>query len=470
MLRPVPLSSSSYRPILALALPVLAEESLNLLVGYTDWVLAGRLLPGDDPKAAMGLVSYLLWLLPSLFAALSIGALAVVARLVGAGQRREAAHVARQTLLVGMVAAAGATWLAISGGRWFVAAMQLTAGPAQLATRYLQLVSLAIPLIMLEQVGSACLRGAGDTVSGLVARGCVNLVNAAVSLTLVVGLGPVPSLGWDGLAIGTVCGHVVGGAILWYRLTWGRGGLSLLLDPPQGGSRWRLDVGVVLRVLRVGLPGGLDVWSVLVGHLTYAAIINRLGPLAQAAHGLGLQIEAMSYLPGSAFGVAAATLAGQSLGAADPRRAVRSVLISALCAALIMSAAGLVMFFLGEWLATLFVGQRNELAILTGRLLKIVAFSCPSLALLIVFLGALRGSGDTAWPLVITLVGLFGVRLPLACLLAWDQIPLPGWETSLTAAGLGVAGAWIAMVTDVILRSVLAAGRFFHGGWRKVVV
>jgi len=135
-----------------------------------------------------------------------------------------------------------------------------------------------------------------------------------------------------------------------------------------------------------------------------------------------------------------------------------------------MSAAGLVMFFLGEWLATLFVGQRNELAILTGRLLKIVAFSCPSLALLIVFLGALRGSGDTAWPLVITLVGLFGVRLPLACLLAWDQIPLPGWETSLTAAGLGVAGAWIAMVTDVILRSVLAAGRFFHGGWRKVVV
>lgn len=466
----MPHASDSYRPILALALPVLAEESLNLLVGYTDWVLAGRLLPGDDPKAAMGLVSYLLWLLPSLFAALSIGCLAVVARLVGAGQRQEAAHVARQTLLVGLLAAAGATLLAARCGRWFVAVMQLSAGPAELATRYLHLVSLAIPLIMLEQVGSACLRGAGDTVSGLVARGCVNLVNAAVSITLVAGPGPIPSLGWDGLAIGTVCGHAAGGAILWYRLNWGRGGLSLRMHPPPGASRWRPDLSTMLRVLRVGLPGGLDVWSVLVGHLTYAAIINRLGPLAQAAHGLGLQIEAMSYLPGSAFGVAAATLAGQSLGEADPRRAVRSVLASALCAVLIMSGAGLVMFFAGEWLATLFVGQRTPLAILTGRLLKIVAFSCPSLALLIVFLGALRGSGDTAWPLVITLVGLFGVRLPLACLLAWDHVPLPFLGTWLPAAGLGVVGAWLAMVTDVTLRSVLAAGRFFQGGWKKVSV
>jgi putative MATE family efflux protein len=463
-------SPSSYRPILALALPVLAEEALNLLVGYTDWLLAGRLLPGDDPKAAMGLIAYLLWLLPSLFAAISIGSLAVVARLVGAGQRAEAAHVARQALLLGVVAAAAATLLMFVGGAVFVAAMQLTDGPARLATRYVQIISLAIPLIMLEQVGSACLRGAGDTVSGLAARGCVNLVNVLVSVTLVAGLGPFPKLGWEGLAIGTLCGHVVGGTILLWRLTYGQGGLSLRHRDPERQRLLTIDPATMRRILRVGLPGGVDVWSVLAGHLTYAAIINRLGPLAQAAHGLGLQIEAMSYLPGSAFGVAAATLAGQSLGAADPRRAVRSVLASAFCAVLIMSGAGLVLFFAGEELATLFVGERNELAILTGRLLKIVAFSCPSLAILIVFLGALRGSGDTAWPLAMTLVGLFGVRLPLACLLAWDHVPLFFLEANLPAAGLGVAGAWMAMVTDVILRSVLAAGRFFQGGWRKVVV
>src|SRR4051795_3368936 len=92
--------------MLALALPVLAEESLNLLVAYTEWFLAGHFLPGEEPKAAMGLVAYILWMLPSLFSVVGIGALAVVARLVGAGKREEAAHLARQALLVGCIAAA----------------------------------------------------------------------------------------------------------------------------------------------------------------------------------------------------------------------------------------------------------------------------------------------------------------------------------------------------------------------------
>src|SRR5256885_15849059 len=80
-------SAGVFRPMLALALPVLAEESLNLLVGYTDWFLAGHFLPGESPKAAMGLVAYVLWMLPSLFSVVGIGALAVIARLIGAGER-----------------------------------------------------------------------------------------------------------------------------------------------------------------------------------------------------------------------------------------------------------------------------------------------------------------------------------------------------------------------------------------------
>src|SRR5436190_22285611 len=97
---------STFRAMLALALPVLAEESLNLLVGYTDFFLAGRFLPGREPLAAMGLMAYFLWMLPSLFTIVSIGTLAVVARLIGAGERREAAHVARQALLLGLGVAA----------------------------------------------------------------------------------------------------------------------------------------------------------------------------------------------------------------------------------------------------------------------------------------------------------------------------------------------------------------------------
>jgi putative MATE family efflux protein len=460
------LPTNTWRAMLVLALPVLAEESLNLLVGYTDFFLAGRYLAGKDSLAAMGLVAYILWILPSLFSFVSIGGLALVARLVGAGDRAQAAHATRQALLAGTFFAAAGIVLALTAGSWFVRAMNLEGEAAALATRYLWILTPAIPLIMLEQVGTACLRASGDTVSGLVARVVVNIANLAISTALVLGLGPFPQLGWDGLAIGTTCGHVLGGAIILGRLIQGGGGVSIA----AGAASFRPDMALIRRMLRVGLPGGMDIVAVLVCHLFYVAIINSLGTLAQAAHGLGVQIEAMSYLPGSAFQVAAATLAGQALGAADPRRARRAVLYCVGSATSIMCVAGLVMYFAGEQLAALFTGGPTETSVLVGQLLKIVAWSCPPLAILIVMSGALRGSGDTTWPLAITLVGLAGIRIPGACLLAWDEVRLPWLDVAIPGLGLGVAGAWWAMVVDVTLRSILTASRFLHGGWLRTRV
>lgn len=466
--------ASTLRAMLQLALPVLAEESLNLLVAYTEWFLAGHFLPGEEPKAAMGLVAYILWMLPSLFSVVSIGALAVVARLVGAGERPHAAHVARQALWIGCGAALIGMALAALGGGRFVLAMQLRGEAAQLATRYIYFLIPAIPFVMIEQVGSACLRGAGDTVSGLLARIVLNVVNASLSTALVAGLGPFPQLGFSGLAIGAAAGHCAGGIIILCRFFSKRSRRPLTSASDHSGAdpcpSRIIDLPGMRRVLRIGIPGGIDVWAVLACHLTYAAIINSLGTLAQAAHGLGLQIEAMSYLPGSAFGVAAATLAGQSLGAADQRRAVRSVLLCAASAVVIMATAGLIMFTCGETIAAFFIGQRDALAVQVGRLLKIVALSCPSLGVLTVVLGALRGAGDTRSTLAITFIGLIGVRLPCACLLAWNEVTIPFTALAIPAAGLGVAGAWWAMVTDVILRSLLAAARFALGGWMKVRV
>jgi putative MATE family efflux protein len=458
--------------MLTLALPVLAEESLNLLVAYTEWFLAGHFLPGEEPKAAMGLVAYILWMLPSLFSVVGIGALAVVARLIGAGERNEAVHVARQSLIIGCVAACLGMALAAGSGASFVAAMQLHGEAAQLATHYIRILTLAIPFVMLEQVGTACLRGAGDTVSGLAARVVLNIVNAFLSTALVAGLGFFPKLGFTGLAIGATAGHCVGGLVILFCLL-RRGSRLRIIGRGLAndvGRRGVIDGFTIHRILRIGVPGGIDVWAVLACHLTYAAIINSLGTLSQAAHGLGLQIEAMSYLPGSAFGVAAATLAGQSLGAADSRRAVRSVLLCGLSAVAIMASAGIILFTAGEPIAIFFTGQRDELTALVARLLRIVAISCPFLGVLTVTQGALRGSGDTRFTLAITFIGLVGVRIPGACLLAWHDVHIPFTDISIPGAGLGVAGAWWAMVTDVILRSLLAAWRFAHGGWKAVHV
>jgi putative MATE family efflux protein len=451
--------------MLRLALPVMAEEFLNLLVGYTDWWLTGHFLPGHEYQAAMSLVAYTLWFIPSLFAAVSIGALALVSRHAGAGDMPTARRVANQAILAGAALAALATLGAALGAGQFVTLMQLRGEAARLALAYLAILIPAIPFIMVEQVAAACLRGAGDTLTGMSAKVLVNIVNVVLSTALVTGWGPFPQLGWQGIAIGSACGHGVGGMLLLALLIRGRSGLALrpaLLVP---------DWQIIRRLLRVGLPGGCDVVFVVSCHLVYVAIINSLGPLNSAAHGLGVQIEALAYLPGSAFQAAAATLAGQCLGAGEPKRATRAVLHTLLAGASVMTAAGFVLFFGGRALAGFFTGNdQGPTAILTGDLLKVVALSMPSLAVVMVFSGALRGSGDTLWPLVFTFIGLVGVRIPGACLLAWGEITIPYLEVTFSGFDLGVFGAWYAMVADVVLRSLLLTTRFVQGGWRRIRV
>lgn len=462
---PPPSSSPGVlRPLLALALPVLAEETLNLCVGFTDWFLAGRFLEGDEPLAAMGLLNYIMWLIPNFFSFIGIGATALVARFVGAGERKQAEFAARQALALGMLFAAGSVLLIVALAPAFVRAMRFEGAAAELVVRYLRILTFAVPFIMFEQIATACLRGAGDTVSGLQARVLVNLTNAVLSAALVTGWGPFPLLGWEGLAIGTLCGHIVGAAMLLFILLRGRGGLRLQWE------RVPLDRATMRRILRVGLPGGIDILVIIGCHLMYAGVINSLGTAAQAAHGLGVQIEAMSYLAGLSISVAAATLVGQSLGANDPARAVRSALAGCGLAMALMCSAGLVFFVFGNALAEFFAGETSSTTQMTAQLLRIVAISCPFLAVLQVISGSLRGAGDTAWPLMTTLAGLICIRVPGAMWLAWDEIPLPLFNTSLAGWGWGVHGAWIAMVVDVAVRSVLLSCRFARGRWRHVSV
>lgn len=464
-MQPTTLSSTSVlRPLLALALPVLAEELLNMLVGFTDWYLAGQFVPGEEPKAAMGLMAYVMWLVPSLFSFVGIGATAIVARYVGAGNKPQAEFAACQALLLGLVFAIAVVLLCFLGGPTFVRLMNFEGLAAELSLRYFRILTYAVPFIMFEQIATACLRGAGDTVSGLLARVLVNLTNVVLSAALVTGWGPFPELGWEGLAVGTLGGHIVGTVTLLVILLRGRGGLQLAW---QGRA---LDLDLMRRILRVGGPGGIDIIAVITCHLVYARVIFSLGDIEKAAHGLGVQIEAMSYLAGLAFQVAAATMVGQSLGAGDAPRAVRSTLTACGLAMVIMCGSGTLFFIWGEQFAELFAKEPSPTTQLTGELLKIVAISCPFLAVLQVISGALRGAGDTTWPLTITLLGLILIRIPGSMWLGWSEVPLPLLNVTIPGWGWGVHGAWMAMVTDVAVRSFLIGGRFASGRWKHVTV
>jgi putative MATE family efflux protein len=437
--------------MLRLALPALAEQALVMLVGFSDTLLTGRYLD-ETHLAAVGLIAYVLWFFHTLFQTVGIGAMAMVARYVGAGDPEMARRVTNQAVTIGVAFAAVVVALIAIWCDQLVALMQLEPESARLAARFVRGQLLALPFIMLQGVGIYCLRGAGDMMAGLRVMGTVNLVNVAISWPLMLGVGPLPELGWDALIIGTCCGEVVGGLLVLWFLLRGRAGLQLRF------ASLRPDRELIARMLHIGVPGGADMVLMVIFHMTFLAMINRLGDLAAAAHGVAVRLESLSYLPGTAFQMAAATLAGQFLGAGEPRRAAHSVFTACLAGGGIMVSAGICFFLFADPLTQLFLNDnQTEVHDLAARLLRIVAFSQPALALAMILTGALRGAGDTRWPLAFTLIGLAGIRLPLAWVLT-------------TWLDFGVAGAWYAMVIDLYLRCFLVVGRFLQGGWKRVRV
>jgi Na+-driven multidrug efflux pump len=133
-----------------------------------------------------------------------------------------------------------------------------------------------------------------------------------------------------------------------------------------------------------------------------------------------------------------------------------------------MILAGIVFYTAATPLAAFFLGGRSsEVVPLAAHLLRVVAFAMPPLAVLLVLSGALRGAGDTRWPLALNLIGVVLFRVPLAAYLAQSVVHIPLFG-AISGMGLGVVGAWYGAVIDIIVRCFLMTLRFRHDAWQRI--
>ena len=459
--------------VMTIATPALAEQFLEFCVGMVDTWLAGNVLSEANSvpaMAAVGLMAYSCWMMFVICASVGIGATAVVARRIGANNWKEAELATEQAIALGMIVSVITTiafWFLAEN---YVSAMQLEGQAYDMALQYLYILIPAIPGFMMIAICTACLHGAGDTVTGLMVMTVVNALNIGISAVLAIGFGPIPKFGWSGIAIGTSVAHIVGGLLLLVILFRGRSHLKV-----EWRGMWP-KLPLMKRLLAVGLPGGANDALVLLCHLWYLSIINSLGTAQAAAHGLAIRIESPGYLSAWAFAVAASSLTGQHLGAKNPSRATRATMVSMSIAVGMLTTYALVVAFGGSWITDFFLGFPDESAesFQTGRMVSqtvlVMALCLPFLATFSVISGALRGAGDTAWPLLITFIGFLLIRMPLAYLFSWKEVSIPG--TSYVLAGLdwGLTGAWVAMLIDTVARTALILGRYWHGAWKQIEV
>ncbi|MEM9021701.1 MAG: MATE family efflux transporter [Planctomycetota bacterium] len=448
------------KQVWVLSLWPLLEQLLNFLVGTVDFAIAGR-LPGEaasrDAIDAMSIAIYFVWLMSILQAAVGVGASAVVSRAIGANHRRLANAGVGQSLLLGVGTSVLAAVVIYALAPWIVSGFDLQGRAAQMASDYIRITAIGIPMSGVLFVGGSVLRAAGDTRSPFFAMLLVNIVNIAASVSLgglrlgdeqTIGLG----YGVDGIAWGTAIAWTVGGVATLLMLFFG--GAEIRLRRHRLIPHWH----TIRRIARVAMPNlgyQLSFWAINFGLILFIGMLDEPG--AYGAHVIAMRIHAISFLPGYAISIAASTLTGQYLGLGDPSRA-RQATYLALAATLVLVCLCGAMFLAipGELVALLSPDAKEHLE-LAPPLLRIVAFVMPLLAVNLIINGALQGAGDTRNAAAINLAGLIVFRLGGAYLLA---IPM----------GFGLKGIWIAMVIDLSIRGIMFWFYYHTNRWARVTV
>ncbi len=431
-----------------LAWPSTSLFALQALVGLVDFAFVAAL--GGEAVAAVGVAMQIHFLAWAVLTAVTTGSVAIVAREAGAGRLAEVGHATRTSVLL----AAGVGALALSAypfAEELVELLGVEPGVVDLAADCLRvLLAFEIP----TAVGAAlwmALRGAGDVRTPLVFGVVTNAVNVVADYALVFGRLGAPELGAVGSAVATGIAFTSGAVIgLWL---WERGALVIPATPWRDGcslARFR-------RLLRIGLPSALEQAAFSGGLLLFLSIVAGFGTPPVSAYLIGVRILSLCFVPGFGFGAAAATIVGQYLGAGQPARAARLGWRANAGAMAVMAGVGLLIIAFARPLAGIFGAVGSETIDLTVVFIYILGAAQPLMAVEFTLGGALRGAGDTRFPLAALLIGLFVFRLGTALLVA---VPLFGTVTAV----------WSCLLLDYAAKALLLSVRFARGRWKQVEV
>jgi putative MATE family efflux protein len=431
----------------ALAWPVIIAFMLDSVVGLASMLMVGRL--GAEAVGAVGLATQIMFAVGAGIAAVGTGTVALVARCIGATDRQGAEDVLWQSVLLGLGVSAVISLPVIIFADPLMSVFQVKGATAELGARYLRIVMLAQPLQGVLMMCASALRGAGDMRTPLWVGGIVDVLAIFLNWVLIFGKFGLPALGVDGSAIATFIAFAIGCALIMWAMT--ARGMALNLH----WRGWRPDRALCARIMRIGYPAALEQLIIQFGFIAYVALIARYGEKEIAAYFIGVRILALSFLPGFGFSAAAATLVGQGLGAGDKEFSRRAGWESTGLSVALMTAFGLVMFVFAWQIAGLFIDDPVVIGH-TVAFMHALAAAQPLMGVDWTLTGALRGAGDSQFPLYASLAGFYGLRLIIAVAV---------WHV-----GGPIVLIWWSLLADYAVRASLKTWRFRTGRWQEVVV
>ena len=424
------------------------------LQGVVDHILVGHLI-GYAGNAAIG-VSWQIFLVVIVFmASLFTGQAVLVARFVGAGEVDKVNRTVQQAFLTAVAMYAVLGPVGYFGAPYLLDLVNASPEVRALALPFLRInFMFSIGMLLFFMLTSA-LRAAGDARTPLRLGVTMTILNVVLNLILIPGLGPIPALGTAGSALGTVIASSAVSAYAMIQLFKGR-----LVIRVSRHMDWRPDWTIIRSLFRFGLPTGVQGIAMNVAGVMLLRFVGSLqqSAAAQAAYAIGYT-ELFSMITWTSVGLmgAAATIAGQNLGAGQPERAVQGVHTASKIGIGVAATVGLLFVAFPETLLGAFGATEAAVATIGEQLLRYLAVSGFFITIALTYTGGLQGTGDTRSPLFITLA---------------SQIAVPiGMCTAIQATRpLQPADIWLAIVLGHLTRCVLTVARFRQGKWRTIQV
>lgn len=438
-----------HKVVWRLAWPSVLAMLLQTLNSFMDRGFVGRL--GPDALAAVGVGGQFMFVVFSVGMSISVGATALVARFTGSHQPDEARIAGNQALWIATILSFVSILLMLPLCHVAVHFMDLSPGAALLCEKYVKIALIGTPGLFVMLILIGAYRGIGDTITVLLVSVVVNIIHLGGDFLLIFGSFGAPKLGLPGGAMAMVTSQYVGAIV--YVAFLGRSTLRGLVRRKR-----TLEIEWAKRILNIGIPAALQNLSRILSMLAFTAVLARSADAtaAVAALTIGLTSESIAFMPGFGFSVAASTLAGQNLGAKMPERAERAAWVSLQQGTAVMVVMGIVFFVFATQFAHIFTHDPPAVR-LAVLYLRISALAEPFLALGMILTGALNGAGDTKLPAVAGVLTMWGLRLPLAYVLA-------------IVYHYAAIGAWFSMALSTVVLGIASWVLFKTGHWKHARV
>ncbi len=436
------------RAILLLSIPMVLEMMMESLFALFDTIFVARL--GAGALATVGYTEGMMTIFYAIGIGFSMATTALVARRIGEHNKKAAARVAAQAILIGVLLSA---MLAVPGVFFAKDLLRLMGASPETIEEghlYTALMMSFNVVIMLLFIINAVFRSSGDAAISMKVLFLANVINIILDPCLIFGLGPFPELGIKGAAIATIIGRGTAVLFQFYVLFRYNQRIHLVL------SDFKLKFRIIASLIRLSYGGigqyliATSSWIILV------RILSEFGDEAVAGYQIAIRIVVFSILPSWGLSNAAATMVGQNLGAKNPRRAEQSVWRTAYINLVLMFIFAVIFLSQANTLIGLFINDPVVVDFGT-RALQIISLGYLCYAFGMVMPQAFNGAGDTVTPTWINLISFWFIQIPVAYILA-------------ILLGFDENGVFSAIVIGETVLALLGIWLFSRGKWKLKVV